>query len=402
MTRLGAISTAAACVAAGALLSLAVGALVLGVAGAGHLVVPLAIAATLTIAAVAPGARWLARASLRSRFVLISIFAICIGLANLAVLASTMVVDNRDAEIVAVLLIYSACAAIGAGLAVGRASAVAMDKIAEAARRMAGGDLEARVAHLAGGRELERMGVALDDMARDLSAAQRRERSIEAQRRDLVVAVSHDLRTPLADLQAMAEAIEDGVVSDRETVVEYAGRMSSSVGSIARLVDDLFEFVQLDAAAIEAERECARVHEVVDWAVAACDGQAALKGLHLHTELGDAGNAECSPRLTRVLQNLLQNAIRHTPSDGSVVVLARRDARAIELAVEDSGEGIVADPVDRVFEPFWRGDESRTETGSGLGLALAKRIVESLGGSIAVASSPPHGSRFEVRLPQSG
>jgi signal transduction histidine kinase len=127
----------------------------------------------------------------------------------------------------------------------------------------------------------------------------------------------------------------------------------------------------------------------------------ALKRLRLSTELGDAAAVECSPRLTRVLQNLLQNAIRHTPEDGTIRVHARQAGPVLELAVEDSGEGIEPAAAERVFEPFWRGDAARASQGSGLGLALTKRIVESLGGTIAVEPATPGGARFAVMLPRS-
>ena len=353
----------------------------------------------LTVVATAFASRKLTRGSLRARFVAISAFAIVLGLVNLAVLASLMLVSEQDAKVVAVLLIYAAAVAIGGGLGAGRASAVAIERISSTAKRMADGDLDARAGSVGGGAELERLGATLDQMAARLSEAHRHERAIEAQRRDLIVAVSHDLRTPLADLQAMAEAIEDRVVSDPATVAEYAGRMNASVESLATLIDDLFEFVSLDAVAIEAERERLRVRQVVDRALAACDGQAALKGLHLETELGDAAEAACSPRLTRVLQNLLANAIRHTPVDGTVSVHARRENGELELAVTDTGEGIAPEAVERVFEPFWRADAAREGEGAGLGLALAQRIVESLGGRIEVESAPAAGARFAVVLP---
>ena len=397
--RLGPAAIAAGFASAGALLALGVGALALDGPNAGDLVEPLAIAVAVTVVAMVATARWLATASLRMRFVSIAAFAILLALVNVGVLSSLMLVSEDDAAIVAVLLIYAASVAIGTGLAAGRASAAGIERVSVAAQKMAAGDLEARAGEVGGGRELERLGATLDEMAQKLSAAQLRERSIENQRRDLIVAVSHDLRTPLADIQAMAEAIEDQVVTDPTEVHDYAVNMGASVESLARLVDDLFEFVQLDSEAIEAERERARVDEVVSWAVAACDGQAAMKGLRLHTDLGEVAGLACSPRLTRVLQNLLQNAIRHTPEDGTVLVCARHTGSAIELAVQDSGEGIEADAVDRVFEPFWRGDTARTSTGSGLGLALAKRIVESIGGTIAVESEPTGGSRFAVVVP---
>jgi signal transduction histidine kinase len=400
VSRLGAAAVTAVWAVPSAVLAVLVARLVLGATDAEHLVVPLAVASAVTVTVIAIAARWVSHTSLRARFVGTSVFATAIGLANLAVLSALMLVSSKDAEIVAVLLVYAAGVAIGAGLAAGRSSAGAISRISEAAERLAAGDLDARVGTSGGGRELERLGATLDTMALRLRDAQRREREIEAQRRDLIVAVSHDLRTPLADVRAMSEAIEDRVVTDPSTVAAYAGRMSASVESLGRLVDDLFEFVQLEAGAIEAERERACVEEVVERALAACDGQAALKGLRLHTELGELADAPCSPRLTRVLQNLLANAIRHTPSDGTVRVCARRDESALELAVEDSGEGIDGSAVERVFEPFWRGDAARADEGAGLGLALAKRIVESLGGTIAVESAPAKGSRFAVRLPQ--
>jgi signal transduction histidine kinase len=385
VSRTAPTAVAAAWALAGAGLALAVGLAALGRAETRDLIAPLAVAVVLTVAATAVASRKLTRGSLRARFVAIAAFAVVLGLVNLAVLASLMLVSEQDAKVVAVLLIYAAAVAIGGGLAAGRASALAIERISSTAMRMADGDLDVRAGSVGGG-----AGLAI---------AQRRERAIEAQRRDLIVAVSHDLRTPLADLQAMAEAIEDRVVSDPAAVAEYAGRMNASVDSLARLVDDLFEFVSIDADAIEAERERLRVVQVVDRAVAACDVQAALKGLHLRTELGDAAEAECSPRLTRVLQNLLSNAIRHTPADGTVSVQAHREPGAIELAVTDTGEGIDAEAIERVFEPFWRGDEARTTDGTGLGLALAKRIVESLGGRIEVESAPPAGARFAVVVP---
>jgi signal transduction histidine kinase len=390
---------AAAWAVAGAAATLVAGWAALGAEAAGHLLAPLAVAAGLTVAAISVAARFLGRASLRLRFVGISAFAVLLGLANLAVLSILMVVSEDDATLFAVLLLYAAAVAVGGGLAAARASSRAVECISSAAQSMAAGDLEARAGAVGGGPELERLAAGLDEMAASLAAARERERAIEAQRRDLIVAVSHDLRTPLADLQAMAEAITDGVVADRRTVAEYAGSMAASVESLGRLVDDLFEFVQLDGAAIEAERELARVDQVVGWAVAACDAHAALKGLELHTELGDVGSVECSPRLTRVLQNLLQNAIRHTPADGSVRVCARQAGAEIEVAVEDTGDGIEPAAVTRVFEPFWRGDAARATDGSGLGLALARRIVESLGGRIEVESEPKLGSRFSVVLP---
>jgi signal transduction histidine kinase len=379
----------------GAVVTIAIARLALGPLEAEHLVVPLAAATVLTVIATAVAARWLRGSSLRMRFAFIAVFASVIALANVGVLARLMVVDDRHALVLALLLGYAAAAAVGAGLAAARASTAAVTQLSGAARELADGNLDARVGEVGGGGELRELAATLDEMAERLGDSLRRERAVEAQRRDLIVAVSHDLRTPLADLRAMTEAIEDGVVSDPETVRSYTARIAHSVTALSELVDDLFEFVQLEAGAIEAETERARVEQVIAAAIAACDTQAANKGLELRTELGDAAALQCSPRLTRVVQNLVQNAIRHTPADGTVLVAARRSGDAIELAVEDSGEGFDRDAAEHLFEPFWRGDTARSR----LGLAIAKRIVEALDGTIAVESAPAHGSRFEVLVP---
>jgi signal transduction histidine kinase len=229
-----------------------------------------------------------------------------------------------------------------------------------------------------------------------------RQRRVEAQRRDLITAISHDLRTPLASLRAMAEAIDEEVVDDAATMRRYAGEMRRATESLATLVDDLFELAQLEAGAIEAEAHRATVEEVVGSALGACDAQATRKGLRLETRLDGTGSVACSPRLGRVLQNLIQNAIRHTPADGTVRVEATRDRGSLRLVVSDTGEGIPPDALDRVFDPFWRGDAARAGEGSGLGLALSARIVESLGGRIQVESEPARGSRFAVLVPDPG
>jgi signal transduction histidine kinase len=227
-----------------------------------------------------------------------------------------------------------------------------------------------------------------------------REREIQRQRRDLITAVSHDLRTPLASLRAMAEAIDEGVVSDPATLRQYVAEMRRSVDALVALIDDLFELAQVDAGAIEVESRRATVEEVVAKAVAACDGQATEKGLRVEARIAEVAGSSCSPRLTRVVQNLLQNAIRHTPADGTVLVEAHRETGSLRLTVEDTGEGIPAESADRIFEPFWRGDAARSSDGSGLGLTLAKRIVESLDGQIQVDTDLGRGARFAVVVPE--
>ncbi len=382
--------------------TLAVGAL-LGMDGheLARLTLALVPAAIVTVLAGLLSARFLARSSLRQRFVAVALVAAAVAMANVAVLSMRMFVSDHDATLVAVLLVYAVGAGVAAALAVARASSGALNRLRTTADRLADGDLDARAGRLDAGPEIDALGHALDQMAGHLQVALANERASELTRRDLITTVSHDLRTPLASLRAMVEALDEGIVTEPMEVRRYATEMRRSTTQLVTLVDDLFELSQLDAGAIAAETRRARLVDVVSSAVDAISAEAARKHLTLSTELGGADNTPCSPRLTRVLQNLLSNAIRHTPPDGTVRVTAANTDGRLALAVEDTGKGISADDLPRVFEPFFRADPARSGPGAGLGLALAKRIVEALGGSIHAESLLEAGSRFAVELPVS-
>lgn len=364
-----------------------------------HLVTFLMPAAAVTVVAAVAARPLLARASMRERFVGVALVAAVAALANLWALTSAMFVSDHDATLLAVLLIYAAAAGVGAALVLARSSSSALERLSTTARELGEGRLDVRVGELDAGPELDALGATLDEMAARLAAAQTREREIETTRRDLMTAVSHDLRTPLASLRAMVEAIDDGVIDDRPSLQRYAGEMRSSVGQLVTMVDDLFELAQLDAGALEVETHRARLDEVVHNAVATVEVEADEKGLRLEANLDGVEDVTCSPRMVRVLQNLLVNAVRHTPADGTVRVEARREAGRLRVTVTDTGDGIAPEDLRRVFEPFFRADLARSGPGAGLGLALAKRIVEALGGGISAHSEAATGSRFAVDLP---
>jgi len=255
------------------------------------------------------------------------------------------------------------------------------------------------VGSLGAGPELDTLAATLDDMAESLQHAQQRERDTEAMRRDLITTVSHDLRTPLASLRAMVEAIDDGVVADPPSLQRYTAEMRRSVAQLADMVDDLFELTQLDAGAIEAETARADLDQLVAEAMASIAVEAETKGLRLEHEIEGVDGVRCSPRIARVLQNLLSNAVRHTPADGTVRVEAIAREDRVHLVVQDTGDGIAPEDLAKVFDPFFRVDPARSGPGAGLGLALAKRIVEALGGRITVEAATPAGTRFAVDLP---
>jgi signal transduction histidine kinase len=397
---LGPVGFAALVTCAGALATLALGA-VIGMPGKelGPLALSLVPALLLSVAAAAGAAKLLAGASIRRRTLGAVAVASLVGLANLMVLAWLMYLDASDAGHLAVLLLYSAAAGAGAALALTRGTTEAVDRLSATATRLGDGDLDARTGPLDAEPELTDLARTLDDMAARLQGSIQRERELEAHRLDMITAASHDLRTPLASLRAMIEAIEDGVVPEGPERDRYLAEMGKSVDSLTELTDDLFELIKVEAGAIAADTERARLGDVAAAALALCEGAALEKGLRVQAELGEAAEARCSPRLARVIQNLVQNAIRHTPPGGSVTVQAHREDGRLEIVVADDGEGIPPEALEKVFEPFWRGEEARSSQGSGLGLTLVKRIVEGLDGEIRVSSEPMGGARFAVSLP---
>jgi signal transduction histidine kinase len=385
----------------GALATLAGGAIVgMPSADTARLVLMLGVSSLVVLVWTVVGSRWLAGSSLRTRFLAVAVVGVVVALSSVGAVAALMFVSAHDALLLAVVLVSSGVIGAGAALALTRTTGAALRRLAGTAEALAGGDLGARVGSLGADSELVALGRTLDEMAERLETSISRERDLEARRRDLMTAVSHDLRTPLAGLRAMVEAIDEGVVDDLPSLRRYAREMRRAVGSLSQLVDDLFELAQIDAGAIERETERITVESLVRSAVAEMEVRAQEKGLALESSVAGAAGVLCSPRLLRVLQNLLHNAIRHTPADGTVRIEASRDGTGLRVAVEDTGEGIAPEALDRVFEPFWQADPSRSGDGSGLGLALAKRIVEALGGRIEVRSSRAEGSRFAVWVPE--
>ncbi len=362
-----------------------------------------AVVATLAGAALVE--RQLGSASLRLRFGAVAALASCFALSNLVVLSWAMFVNPHDAALLGALLVYSVAVGMAVALLLGKSTAAAVERLEHAAHRLGRGDLTARTDDDepamvdSGGPELWMLARTLDEMAERLQQAQARERDAEAVRRDLISAVSHDLRTPLASLRAMVEAVADEVIDDPASLRRYSFEMGRSVGQLSKLVDDLFELAQLEAGVIATETRRSRLGEIVETALATVAVPAAEKGLRLVAEVDTTADLTCSPRLERVLLNLLHNAVQHTPADGTVRLAATLRDDWIELAVEDTGSGIRREDLDRVFDPFFRADPARHGPGAGLGLALSRRIVEAMGGRISAESVAAGGARFAVSLP---
>jgi signal transduction histidine kinase len=230
------------------------------------------------------------------------------------------------------------------------------------------------------------------------SMEERMRRQVEDARRGLVAAASHDLRTPLASLRLLVEAIDDGVAGeDRD---RYLAEIRTHVAVLSDLIDDLFELSRIEAGDISWTMRQVELGDLIGDTVAAFRTSAEERGVRLAAELpeGKVVAEADAEKVQRVLYNLIQNAIRHTPADGSVTVRAKGGPSGVEVEVADSGEGVPAGEGERVFEAFYRGESSRGEDGAGLGLAISRAIVEAHGGRIWLEDAHP-GTRVRFTLP---
>jgi signal transduction histidine kinase len=232
-----------------------------------------------------------------------------------------------------------------------------------------------------------------------LSMEERARREVEEARLGLVAAASHDLRTPLASLRLLVDAIEDGVATG-ETRDRYLSEIRTHVAVLSDLIDDLFELSRIEAGDISWTMRQVEMGELIGETVAAMRAPAEERGVRLAAELppGQVRAEVDGEKVQRVLFNLIQNAIRHTPADGSVTVRARPHGGDVEIEVADDGEGIPEGDGEQVFEAFYRGDASRGEDGAGLGLAISRAIVEAHGGRIWLEDGTP-GTRVRFTLP---
>lgn len=294
---------------------------------------------------------------------------------------------GEDVKILAVTA-ASALTAVGAALVLARSIVQSIDRVRAASVEMAHGNLEARAPE-GGALEVAELAASFNEMGTNL-------RSLFDSRRDLVAWASHDLRTPLANMQAMIEALEDGLA----TPDEYVPALREQVQALSRLVEDLFELACIDAGALTLELHRLPVAAVVSTSLRGVEAEARLRHVTLAADVDQQLTARFAPeKVERVLMNLLTNALRHTPSDGAVAVRVKPVAGEIRVAVEDSGDGLDAEARARMFEHFWRGDRSRSSRGAGLGLAIARGLVEAQGGRIWAEDREGGGARVCFTLP---
>jgi signal transduction histidine kinase len=326
------------------------------------------------------------------RLQLAGLALLAVGLPLATVILGGLVMFHMHADVkILAIAAASASTALAAALLVATGIGRRIGGLAAAAEELSAGELTARAPTNAP-RELAHLGEAFNAMATNLEAL------FEA-RRQLVAWASHDLRTPVASIQAMLEATEDGLAS----IEEYLPALREQTRILAVLIDDLFELARIDAGVLTLELREAQLPALVSHCVSGLKAEARARQIRLESQLEDPlPEVRCAPHhVQRVLLNLLTNALRHTPSDGSVLVSARRRAEELEVSVEDTGAGLSPEAEQRMFELFWRADGSRARVsgGAGLGLAIAQGLVEAQGGRIWAENRPAGGARFAFTLP---
>ncbi|MDQ6909838.1 MAG: HAMP domain-containing histidine kinase [Actinomycetota bacterium] len=345
------------------------------------------------------------RSSLAVQAVVVTMTAVSAVAAGALAAGADMYVAQEDLRTLAVMLVAGGTVGVLTALVLGQRVVTATRSLQTAARRLGDGDTALDLGDFgpAAGAELAALARELERSAARLEEARASERALEASRRELVAWVSHDLRTPLAGIRAVTEALEDGVVDDPVTVARYYRTLRQEADRLAELVDDLFELSRIQAGTLRLQMERASLGDVVSDALAAADPVAAAKGVHLEGRLIEQPPdlVLSVPEVSRVLRNLLENAIRHTPSDGTVWVEAGVAADAAYVSVADSCGGIDPAELERVFDLAFRGVAARTpeaDARAGLGLAIAKGLVTAHAGDIAVENEGP-GCCFTVHLP---
>ena len=341
--------------------------------------------------------------TLRSRLVLVSVLTAVLSLVNVGFTAVLMFVSPHDLALLVGLLGFSLGLAIFLAFAFSEPMGRSVRQLSRAVKQLSAGRLDTRVP-VQFSDEIGDLGEAFNKMAQQLETSFVRERNLEQARKELISAVSHDLRTPLASIQAMLESMNDGVVSDPETVQRYMHTALAEVENLSMLVNDLFEISQIDAGVLSLHMEDASLQDVISETLESMASQATAHHLTLRGALdGQLRPIVMDPRrVQRVLYNLVQNSIRHTPPDGTIHIRAWDKGQEVQVEVTDTGGGIPSNELPKVFDRMYRTDLSRARAsgGAGLGLTIAKGIVESHGGRIWVKSVPGRGSTFSFTLPK--
>jgi signal transduction histidine kinase len=343
--------------------------------------------------------RLLPRASLRVSIVASGIVPVIAIVAGTLGTAEAMFLSRHDLGVVGMVCVVAGIVASGVSWLLGRRVESGSMALLQAARSMGDEAVQFRPPTQPLAAEFADLSRELADTSAKLVSSRARERALEQARRQLVAWVSHDLRTPLAGLRAMAEALEDGLSADPS---RYHKQIRAEAERLATMVDDLFELSRIHSGTLQLFPVLITLDDLVSDVLASTEVLARQRGVQLEGKATGHIAVRADPReLSRALTNLLTNAIRYTPPGGCVHVEATLEGDDAVLTVADGCSGIPEADLPRVFDLAWRGTNARSpapDSGAGLGLAIVRGIIEAHQGSVRVRNAAD-GCRFELRLP---
>lgn len=347
--------------------------------------------------------RGLARSpSLNLTLVLTYVWAALLMFVNVLVMAQEMFFNAHDLALSIVLLVFAVLLVATFGIFVAATATDGLRKLAKSTQQVAEGDLSVRV-EVSGQDEVAQVAVAFNEMAARLQEAEQQRQEVENLRRDLIAWTSHDLRTPLTSIRAMIEALHDGIVDDSETTQRYYRTIRHDIVSLNELINDLFELAQLDAGGLHMDFASHSLTDLVSDTLESFGALAEQREIALNGDVG--GDIDpvvmCAAKMGRVLSNLVSNALQYTPAGGEVAVLAERVTDGVQIVISDTGPGFIEEDLPKIFEKFYRGEEARSRAtgGAGLGLAIARGIVEAHTGRIWAENKPTGGAKITIQLP---
>lgn len=329
-----------------------------------------------------------------------------LALFNVWLTAKLMFINHHDLILATLLLIFAGGVSISFGYFISNSITQDLQDLVQGAQKISQGDFATRVV-VSGEDEVSQLAQAFNQMAAQLEKAAEAERSLDEARRNLVAWASHDLRTPLTSLMVMLDALADGIIEDPETVTRYLRQSQNEVNRMSALIDDLFELAQLDAGHQDLDFERIALSDLISDTLESFAARAKAQGVTLEGSITpDVDPIWAAPdKFSRILDNLVGNALRYTPKGGSIFLEARLKGNQVEVEVRDTGAGIAAKDLPRIFDRFYRGEKSRTRGsdksgGVGLGLAIVKGLVNAHGGEIWVESELGTGTKFWFTLPK--
>lgn len=343
--------------------------------------------------------------SLRWSLVSIVVITVLLTLLNIWVTAQLMFLSEHDLALTVSLLVFAGLTAIIFGIYIAGTITARIMHLSDAAQLIAAGKLNTRLT-VSGSDELAEFAHTFNWMAENLEMADDEKQRVEKARRNLIAWVSHDLRTPLTSMQAMLEAIQDEIVTDPTTIHDYVGRSLSEVTNLSHLIDDLFELSKLDTGHMDAKFIAASITDLISDVVSNLMAKAERKQIKLHGDIESSipPIIMATDKIQRVLYNLIDNAVQYTPINGQITIKAYTKGNFVHIDINNTGKAIAAHHLPMIFNHFYRIEESRTQTmdgqrSTGLGLAIAKAIIEMHGGKIGVTSTAEQGTTFNFTLP---